>query len=50
MTDNQHELVQHCIDTEEFRTIKISDRYLLFHQNVVKYSDNHQLALGKIMK
>jgi hypothetical protein len=43
MTDNQHELVQHCIDTEEFVTIKINDRYLLFHENVV----NSQLDLGK---
>jgi hypothetical protein len=50
MTDNQHELVQHCIDTEEFRTIKISDRYLLFQENVIKHSNNHQLDLGKILK
>jgi len=35
MTDNQYELAQHCIDTKEFVTIKISDRYLLFHQNVL---------------
>jgi len=44
MTDNQYELTQHCIDTEEFATIKISDRHLLFHKNVV----NKQLDLGKI--
>jgi hypothetical protein len=36
MTDNQYELAQHCIDTKEFLTIKIFDRYLLFHQNVVR--------------
>jgi hypothetical protein len=45
MTNNQYELVQHCIDTEEFLTVKIYDRYLLFHQNVIKHSNNHQLGL-----
>ncbi|CAF1566812.1 unnamed protein product [Rotaria magnacalcarata] len=45
MADNQHELVQHCIDSEEFVTIKFYDHYLLFHQNLVKYSNNNQLDL-----
>jgi hypothetical protein len=43
MTDNQYELTEHCIDTEEFVTIKIFNRYLLCHRNVV----NNQLDLGK---
>ena len=43
---NQYELVQHCIDTEEFITIKIYDRYVLFHRNIIKYSDNYQLDLS----
>ncbi|CAM4900373.1 unnamed protein product [Rotaria socialis] len=45
MADDQHELVQHCIDSEEFVTIKFYDHYLLFHQNLVKYSNNNQLDL-----
>ncbi|CAF4049527.1 unnamed protein product [Rotaria sordida] len=43
MSNNQYELVQHCIDTEEFITIKLYNHYLLFHQNIIKHSDNHQL-------
>ncbi len=43
MTDNEYELVQHCIDTNEFVTIKVLDRYLLFHNNIL----NSQLDLGK---
>ena len=47
MTDNQYELVQHCINTQEFLTIKIYDCYLLFHRNIIKHSNNHELGLGK---
>jgi hypothetical protein len=46
MTDNEYELAQHCIDSDEFVTIKVSDRYLLFHDNVL----NSQLDLGKMIK
>ncbi|CAF1203640.1 unnamed protein product [Adineta ricciae] len=45
MTDNQSELVQHCIDTGAFVSIKALSHYLLFHQNVVKCSDNQQIHL-----
>jgi hypothetical protein len=44
MTNNEYELVQHCIDTDEFVTTKVFNRYLLFHENVL----NSQLDLGKI--
>ncbi|CAF3914941.1 unnamed protein product [Rotaria sp. Silwood2] len=45
MSNNQYALVQHCIDTKEFVTIKLYNRYLLFHQNLIKPSNNHQLDL-----
>jgi len=50
MTNNQYELAQHCLDTGEFLTIKTYDRYILFHQNAIKYSDNQQTDFGKIIK
>ncbi|CAF3799364.1 unnamed protein product [Rotaria sp. Silwood1] len=45
MSNNQYELVQHCIDTNEFVTIEFNNRYLLFHQNLIQHSNNHQLDL-----
>ncbi|CAF0901148.1 unnamed protein product [Adineta steineri] len=45
MANNQYELVQHCLDTGEFITIKTSQRYLLLHRNLIKYSDNDELNL-----
>lgn len=47
MSNNQHELVQHCIDSAEFVTVKLSNHYLLFHENIIKHSTNQQLDLGK---
>ena len=43
MTDNDDELLQHCIDTDEFVTTKTSHHYLLFHEHIL----NSQLDLGK---
>ncbi|UJR09488.1 hypothetical protein I4U23_013726 [Adineta vaga] len=45
MTNNQYELVQHCIDTGEFVSIKTFGHYLLFHQNVITYSATDQLNI-----
>ncbi|CAF1202815.1 unnamed protein product [Adineta ricciae] len=45
MADNQSELVQHCIDTGAFVSIKALSHYLLCHQNVVKCSANQQIHL-----
>ncbi len=50
MTNNQYELAQHCLDTGEFVTIKTYDRYILFHQNAINYSDNHRTDFGKIIQ
>lgn len=44
MTDNQYELVQYCIDNGEFVTVKLSNHYLLIHQNVL----NNQSDLGNL--
>jgi len=46
MSDNQYELVQHYINTQEYLTIKIYDCYLLFHRNITQHSNNHELGLG----
>lgn len=43
MTDNDYELLQHCIDTDEFVTTKTANHYLLFHEHIL----NSQLDLGK---
>ena len=43
MTDNDYELLQHCIDTDEFVTTKTAHHYLLFHEHIL----NSQLDLGK---
>jgi hypothetical protein len=43
MTDNEYEIIQHCINTDEYLTIKVLDRYLLFHDNILC----SQLDLGK---
>ena len=48
MSNNQYELVQHYINTQEYLTIKIYDCYLLFHRNITQHSNNHELGLGKI--
>lgn len=47
MSDNQHDLVQHYLNTQEYLTIKIYDCYLLFHRNIIQQSNNHELGLGK---
>lgn len=43
MTDNEYDLITHCIETEEYLTVKILDHYLLFHKNVLE----NQIDLGK---
>lgn len=43
MTDSDDELLQHCIDTDEFVTTKTAEHYLLFHEHIL----NSQLDLGK---
>lgn len=48
MSNDHYELVQHCIDTKDFVTVKVHDRYFLFHQNIIKHTENHQLDLGKM--
>jgi hypothetical protein len=47
MSDNQYELVQNYINTQEYLTIKIYDSYLLFHRNIIQHSNNRELGLGK---
>jgi hypothetical protein len=45
-SDNQYELVQHYLNTQEYLTIKIYDCYLLFHRQIIQHSKNHELGLG----
>lgn len=46
MSDNQYKLVQYCIETQQYFTIKIHNCYCLFHRNLVQHSNNHKLELG----
>jgi hypothetical protein len=50
MSDNQYELVQNYINTQEYLTIKIYDSYLLFHRNIIQHSHNRELGLGRNSK
>jgi hypothetical protein len=50
MSDSSYTLVQHCINTHEYLTIKIYDCYLLFHRKIIQHSKNCELGLGKIPK
>ncbi len=45
-SDNQYELVQYYLNTQEYLTIKIYDCYLLFHRQIIQHSKNHELGLG----
>lgn len=47
MTDNLYELVQSCLDTEEFSTIELHGRYFLVHQNMIQHSTSPSIGLGK---
>ncbi|CAF2122393.1 unnamed protein product [Rotaria magnacalcarata] len=45
MTDHQYKLVQHCIKTQQYYTIKIYSCYFLFHRNIIQRSHNRELRL-----
>jgi hypothetical protein len=47
MPDSSYTLVQHCINTHEYLTIKIYDCYLLFHRMIIQHPKNCELGLGK---
>ncbi|CAF0915384.1 unnamed protein product [Rotaria sp. Silwood1] len=45
MSDNQYELVQNCINTRQYLTIKIYNSYFLLHRNIIQHLKNHELGL-----
>ncbi|CAF3389451.1 unnamed protein product [Rotaria sp. Silwood2] len=45
MSNNQYELVQNCINTRQYLTVKIYNRYFLFHRNIIEQSKNRELGL-----
>ncbi|CAF0924815.1 unnamed protein product [Rotaria sordida] len=45
MSDNQYELVQYCINTRQYLTIKILNCYFLLHRNIIQHSKNRELSL-----
>lgn len=36
MNGNECELLRHCIDTDEYSTVKISQRYILIHRTIIR--------------
>lgn len=44
MLANECELVEHCLDTGEYSTVKSSQRYVLLHQNSLR----NQSDLGRL--
>lgn len=44
MNGNECELIRHCIDTDEYSTVKISQQYVLIHRTIAR----NQIDFGTI--
>lgn len=50
MPDDTREIVQPCLDTEEFSTVEIREHFLLLHDDLIRKSKNRTIGFGKKKK